>query len=471
MPNASAMAQEGSPGASEAPADMLERVQRSVVCVFVQRADGAKSQGTAFVVSDDGFAVTNAHVVENGTSAEVELPKGGTRVKAELWLVNPGFDLALIRLPVTDTRVQDLPPLRLTSDQPRIGTEVWSVGYPATGLTATRGVVNGVRQSSDMTDAMKELTKEYDRACSWIQTDCTINPGHSGGPLLNSRGEVIGINTWKIKSSLTDNAFFAISAAHASQLLANRPAAACGFRSHAALPSAKVTTASPAAGDLATLPVITVAHDTSADDVRSAWLTLRKQHACPVCEGSKSNTEEYRVNQLDPFGVTMSVKRERQIACATCARTGLNRADKLDLFVTKALLKLARVRDTDPKLASSLEFTKEVTRAILGRNVSEVANRLNDASVSRVLKHSTKELTAMGAVGTYRSMQVGGSPAESIHLVEIRGADPVVIALRGGLVVDARVGATVFVGGVVAGKVKSGTEVAIVLERGMLLQP
>lgn len=138
------------------------------------------SLGSGFVISDDGLIVTNNHVVDGVDRVQVVVPDG-TELDAEIVGQDPKTDLALIRV----ERVQGLRPLPLgDSDEILPGDWVVAIGNPF-GLdhTVTVGIVSA--KNRDIGHG------PYD---DYIQTDAAMNPGNSGGPLLNMRGEVVGIN-------------------------------------------------------------------------------------------------------------------------------------------------------------------------------------------------------------------------------------------------------------------------------------
>lgn len=139
------------------------------------------SLGTGFVISADGYILTNHHVVDGVDEIEVRF-QDGERAEAELVGEDPKTDLALIRV----KGASDLPVLPLgDSDEILPGDWVVAIGNPF-GLshTVTVGIVSAKG---------REIGQgPYD---DFIQTDAAINPGNSGGPLLNLRGEVVGINT------------------------------------------------------------------------------------------------------------------------------------------------------------------------------------------------------------------------------------------------------------------------------------
>jgi serine protease Do len=139
-----------------------------------------RSLGSGFVLSEDGYIVTNNHVVENAAEIIVRM-SNEEEAAAKLIGRDPKTDLALIRLEGHD----DLPPAPLgNSDELEVGEWVMAIGNPF-GLdhTVTAGIVSAKG---------RHIGGPYD---DFIQTDASINPGNSGGPLLNINGEVVGINT------------------------------------------------------------------------------------------------------------------------------------------------------------------------------------------------------------------------------------------------------------------------------------
>lgn len=158
---------------------------------FNQRRGGpqrreATSLGSGFIVSADGYVVTNNHVVSPDARATLEevtvtLPNG-TEYEAELVGTDPSSDLAVLKI----SRAQPFPFVNFgDSAQARVGDWVIAIGNPfGLGGTVTSGIVSAVQRSTGSGGA-------FDR---YIQTDAAINRGNSGGPLFDMQGNVIGIN-------------------------------------------------------------------------------------------------------------------------------------------------------------------------------------------------------------------------------------------------------------------------------------
>jgi S1-C subfamily serine protease len=143
------------------------------------------SLGSGFVIDDDGYIVTNYHVIESARQIEVNF-SGDDRVRATIVGVDPSTDLALLKI---NAQARALTPLPLgDSDAVRVGDAVVAIGNPF-GLerTVTAGIVSALQRQITAPNGYT-----IDKV---IQTDAPINQGNSGGPLLNTRGEVIGVNS------------------------------------------------------------------------------------------------------------------------------------------------------------------------------------------------------------------------------------------------------------------------------------
>jgi S1-C subfamily serine protease len=161
----------------------------SVVTIYVTGASGGGS-GSGVVLTEDGYVLTNNHVVaEGGSSGSVQArTSDGTLYDAEVVGTDPASDLAVIRLDGAD----GLSPATFAdSDEVQVGDVAVAIGAPL-GLsnTVTDGIVSATGRAVATGQAQDEAT-----VIDAIQTDAAINPGNSGGALVNGAGEVIGINT------------------------------------------------------------------------------------------------------------------------------------------------------------------------------------------------------------------------------------------------------------------------------------
>ena len=183
---------------------LVESVQGSVVTVKVSTSKGT-GFGSGFVYTDQGHIITNYHVIDDAKRIIVVCHDGRTH-EAELIDGDELSDIAVIR-------VKDLgvPSLAVgDSDALRVGEDVIAIGTPVDTEYAgpvTKGIISGVKRKVRVYEQSGYLSKTMEM----IQTDTVLNHGNSGGPLINMRGEVIGINTMKYYASdAGDTLYFSI---------------------------------------------------------------------------------------------------------------------------------------------------------------------------------------------------------------------------------------------------------------------
>lgn len=188
--------------------ELINLVQPSIVRIDVQTELGG-SVGSGFVVDDKGTVVTNLHVVAGGKAAKLTFADKTTVDVTSLLVVNEKKDIAILRF---DTSKAKSLPLRLAPALPRDGESVAAFGAPkGLSFTTSNGIVSAVRTSEDL----KQFGAEFD--ATMVQTSAPISPGNSGGPLVNMRGEVVGINTVQLTTG--QNLNFAVSCLDVKMML------------------------------------------------------------------------------------------------------------------------------------------------------------------------------------------------------------------------------------------------------------
>lgn len=193
---------------SETIINAVDSVKTSVV--KIERLENLKGKeaptgtGSGFLFSSDGYLFTNSHVVHRSKKLNVSL-HDGNRNQAELIGEDPDNDLAILKISANDYTPSKLG----DSSNLRIGQLVIAIGNPL-GFqhTVTAGIISALgrtmySQSGSLIDNM-------------IQTDAALNPGNSGGPLINTNGEVIGVNTAMVSGA--QNLCFAISINNAKEI-------------------------------------------------------------------------------------------------------------------------------------------------------------------------------------------------------------------------------------------------------------
>jgi len=193
--------------------ELVARFGEAVVSI-----ETPSGKGSGFLINDQGYAITNAHVIEGETRISAILylnsSAGGLNRRriddVEIMALNPFFDLALLKLPFP----ADLKPGHVVlgnGEDVNTGDTVFAVGNPL-GLerTVTQGIVS---------NRSRNLQGQL-----YIQTDTAINPGNSGGPLFNLRGEVVGVTSRGARADMADNLGFAIPVSYVKDFLRHREA-------------------------------------------------------------------------------------------------------------------------------------------------------------------------------------------------------------------------------------------------------
>ncbi len=206
--------------------DIAEKLIPSVVCIqnyqitqqygFMQTdSEGSEvspaGEGSGIVFSEDGYIVTNAHVVDGATSLKVIL-SDGTTYEAELVGSDELTDLAVIKIDATGLQAAEFG----SSEDLRVADQVMAIGNPGgyqLNSSVTIGYVSALNRA--ITNSSTGYTMEY------IQTDAAINPGNSGGALVNQYGQVVGINSAKISATGYEGLGFAIPAETAQPVISD----------------------------------------------------------------------------------------------------------------------------------------------------------------------------------------------------------------------------------------------------------
>jgi S1-C subfamily serine protease len=205
-------------------AAIIAKVEPAVVAITTGSGAGSGDggAGTGFVITGDGFVVTNHHVVDGASRITVAFTNGDEK-PAELVGREVASDIAVLKVDG-----ENLPTVELgESDDMQVGDEVVAIGNALAldgGLSVTRGIVSGLHRTVS--------TNTGSTLIGMLQTDAAINPGNSGGPLVDASGRVVAINTAIANPQAANNVGFAIPMANAKPIIDDlrlgRPAAFLG---------------------------------------------------------------------------------------------------------------------------------------------------------------------------------------------------------------------------------------------------
>lgn len=226
---------------------VVQMVEPSVVKIEVPGI----GLGSGFVLDNQGTIATNYHVIEGAKTATATFLSDKSTFNVEGFLVvSPGKDLAILKIQPGGRALQSLP---LAASRPEKGDSVLAFGAPK-GFegSVSDGIISSVRSGSDIRDLLMGGSKQdiytevlgYDQDAVWLQTTAPISGGNSGGPLVNLKGEVVGLNTWNRTDG--QNLNFAISAEHIRQVMLS---AQSGLRPLSELPKPRKDSGALAMGD------------------------------------------------------------------------------------------------------------------------------------------------------------------------------------------------------------------------------
>lgn len=201
-------------------ADVVNKVSKSVVSILTSvkstsyfgQSYESQAAGTGVIVTEDGYILTNKHVIDGASSISVVLDDGTTYKNVEVAAVDSLNDIAFLKI----KDVSGLTAANLGDSKTiQVGQQVVAIGNALGEYqnTVTSGVVSGTGRSLTATDSTGTMSEKLS---DMIQTDAAINSGNSGGPLVNAAGQVIGINT---ATTSAENVGFAIPIASVKGML------------------------------------------------------------------------------------------------------------------------------------------------------------------------------------------------------------------------------------------------------------
>lgn len=183
----------------------IENIYDAVVVIENYQKNKLTATGSGFIYTEDGYIMTNQHVIDKATDIRVLL-SNGERITAKLIGGDKYADIAVLQ--IDKEKVKKVAKLG-SSEKTKLGDTVFTIGSPMSSAyagTVTRGILSGKNRLVEV--AIEGKTNDW--IMNVMQTDAAINPGNSGGPLCNVNGEVIGVNSLKITKSEIEGIGFAI---------------------------------------------------------------------------------------------------------------------------------------------------------------------------------------------------------------------------------------------------------------------
>jgi serine protease Do len=191
--------------------DIVKRVRPSVVAVqseFARYGVPEMSSGSGVIMSEDGYIVTNAHIIEGGTNVKVILSDGVATYGAAVVGVDTQTDIAVLKVEAKGLQAAVFGDSDLIQDGDRVVATGSPYGMELAGIT-TQGIISGFNRDIEING----------RKTTLLQTDATINSGNSGGPLINDYGQVIGITSTTVSAFSHEGIGFAIPINSAKAIL------------------------------------------------------------------------------------------------------------------------------------------------------------------------------------------------------------------------------------------------------------
>ncbi|QYK47972.1 MAG: trypsin-like peptidase domain-containing protein [Phycisphaeraceae bacterium] len=400
----------------ETHADLVNLLKENVFEVRVRNdRNELISKGSGFYVSPEGLAITNVHVLYGARSATAVRLSDGREFRLSLLAALPGFDQALMRADLSDSGFTPRG-LAVSNEPPLEGTTIWAVGYPSpsNGFTMTRGVVSGIRRGDEAFRAGERSA--YDPRCLWLQTDAAINAGNSGGPLINSSGEVVGINTWKYAQSIGHSLFFASSSSHIAELRALAGTSDLPFPDAPSQRSRNTET-----DDSFRLAKLT--RDRSTGDILSIAKELRLKLRCSRCAGAGYTTSHQRTGSRNINGLSVPVFNDVKSTCSPCRGLrfddGARTARAMEHFC-KLLSRMKSDVDDGRDFKRIQLIRDEVRKAVFEEHLVHPAfNEHADTTLSRATLAAPLPVWFHGVIVGRSELTVAGYSTQAVPIIEV----------------------------------------------------
>lgn len=435
---------QGSP--PQTSASMVARARTAIFRVEVDRGSGVISSGTGFLVDKDGLAVTNCHVLSGGRSARAVFEGASGSVALKLVALKEDLDLALIRVPLDDPafRAGRPDPLVVRTSSPGAGEDAWAIGYPRLGFTVTRGVVSSVNRFSDI-KIPNEVRQQlgYSPDGLWVQTDCVINEGNSGGPLIDERGAVIGINTWRLEDPAIHGTYFALGSTQFAGFIRTDHPDSIPFSAAAAKADA------PGRPSIA-FPRISLEDEEPASRVSLSAKDYLRFAACSRCKGSGVVSRR----SVSEGGPSFSKPSAQTVVgpCPSCR--GIQYAPPKVVWqrATQIVDRLARMREPDDGTAMAHSLVASSMKTVATVRADLFNEFINLIAVEKLSATTLTLGESIVCVAQLLSDRAAAQGRTRLLAAQLQGRESVIF-VAGPRLVAAAPRDTVMIGGILAGRV------------------
>ena len=316
------------PAIGPAPAGVgkspIEKAKNAVVRVRSSENKRPVAVGSGVIVSGDGLIVTCSNVVEDADAAEVQVAGSTEWVGVELVAMREAGGLAVLKVSIDELKKKGVAFGRVKVGEilPAEASEVWSLGFDGEGqYVVKKGIVNSVRPAAKLPERLREAEGFGDS--KWVEMDCPVDEHGGGGPVLNGKGEVVGVKVWSLDGVPGDN--FAVSGVDVAAFL-----------------EAKGTFKKAFAGAEGT--------GKGTQRVIEAARRVRDGWACTLCKGNKKVPSKKASKKLE--------------TCPICDGAGVALGEKIPRLLEQLGQRLADADLSGEEGKKAIEFTADVLKGL-----------------------------------------------------------------------------------------------------------
>jgi S1-C subfamily serine protease len=342
----------------------IEKAKSAVVRIRSSENKRPVAVGSGVIVSGDGLIVTCSNVVEDAGAAEVQVAGSTEWVGVELVAMREAGGLAVLKVSIDELKKKGVAFGRVKVGEilPAEASEVWSLGFDGEGqYVVKKGIVNSVRPAAKLPERLREAEGFGDS--KWLEMDCPVDEHGGGGPVLNAKGELVGVKVWSLDGVPEDN--FAVSGVDVAAFLEAKGTFKRAF-------------AGAEGTGRGTQRLIEAARR-----VRDGW-------KCTLCDGT-GRMEKRSVSKKNA---------ETHVQCRACAGLGVAAGEKVPRLLENVAAALADVDTTGEEGKKAIDFVRTSLSSLRPRKESSISKILN----ARATKKLAEEPLKIGEVVVFAGM-------------------------------------------------------------------